>query len=90
MLGYLPSDTKLGGVETHAEARKCAELFRRERDRIDGVLVAGKNDGRYLKDGKEVYVPGPDLFTDVHTLHVDGLGDREAYPNRNSYYCGTW
>jgi saccharopine dehydrogenase (NADP+, L-glutamate forming)/spermidine synthase len=49
-----------------------------------GVLVAGKNDGRYLLDGKEVYVPGPDLFTDVHTLHVDGLGDFEAYPNRDS------
>lgn len=49
-----------------------------------GVLMAGKNDGRYLLDGKEVYVPGPELFTDVHILHVDGLGDREAYPNRDS------
>ena len=25
-------ETKLGGVETHADARKCAELFRRNRD----------------------------------------------------------
>lgn len=40
-----PADSKLGGVETHAEARKCAELFRRERDRIDGVLVVLPNFG---------------------------------------------
>jgi len=48
------------------------------------VMVAGKNNGRYLKDGREVNVPGPDLFTDVHTLHLEGLGDFEAYPNRDS------
>lgn len=43
MLGE--TDTKLGGVETHAEARKCAELFRQERDRISGVLVVLPNFG---------------------------------------------
>ena len=40
-----PEDTKLGGVETHAEARKCADLFRKHRDEIDGVLVALPNFG---------------------------------------------
>jgi L-fucose isomerase-like protein len=40
-----PEETKLGGVETHAEARKCAELFRKRRDEIDGVLVALPNFG---------------------------------------------
>jgi L-fucose isomerase-like protein len=40
-----PEDTKLGGVETHAEARKCAQLFRKHRDEIDGVLVALPNFG---------------------------------------------
>ena len=40
-----PEDTKLGGVETHAEARLCAELFRRHRDEIDGVLVVLPNFG---------------------------------------------
>src|SRR4029434_3584226 len=38
-------DTKLGGVETHAEARKCAELFRKHADEIDGVLVCLPNFG---------------------------------------------
>ena len=38
-------ETKLGGVETHADARKCAELFARNRDKINGVLVILPNFG---------------------------------------------
>ncbi|MEZ6102224.1 MAG: L-fucose/L-arabinose isomerase family protein [Pirellulaceae bacterium] len=38
-------ETKLGGIETHAEARRCADLFRRHRDEIDGVLVVLPNFG---------------------------------------------
>jgi L-fucose isomerase-like protein len=39
------ADSKLGGVETHADARKCAELFRRHADDIDGILVCLPNFG---------------------------------------------
>ena len=39
------NETKLGGVETHAEARKCAELFRKHADEIDGILVCLPNFG---------------------------------------------
>ncbi|MEO0081184.1 MAG: saccharopine dehydrogenase C-terminal domain-containing protein [candidate division WOR-3 bacterium] len=49
-----------------------------------GVVMAGRNDGRYLKDGKEVFVPGPQLFSHRWTLDVPGAGRFEAYPNRNS------
>lgn len=49
-LGIVPvqlteTDTKLGGVETLADARKCAELFRQHRNEIDGVLVCLPNFG---------------------------------------------
>ena len=40
-----PSETKLGGVETHGDARKCADLFRRHRDKIGGILVVLPNFG---------------------------------------------
>jgi len=43
MLGE--KDTKLGGVETYSDAKKCAELFRASRDRIDGVWVCLPNFG---------------------------------------------
>jgi L-fucose isomerase-like protein len=40
-----PEDTKLGGVETYADARKCADLFSKHRSEIDGVLVTLPNFG---------------------------------------------
>lgn len=40
-----PEETKLGGVETHAEARICAELFRKHREELDGILVVLPNFG---------------------------------------------
>ena len=49
-----------------------------------GVLLAGKSAARYLKDGKEVFVPGEDLFESCTMVSVEGLGEFEAYPNRNS------
>lgn len=81
-----PEDTKLGGVETHADARQCAELFRRHRDRISGVLVVLPNFG----DEKGV----------ADTLKLAGLGVPvlvQAYPDdldrldvvrRRDAFCG--
>ena len=37
--------TKLGAVETYADASKCAALFRAHAEKIDGVLVALPNFG---------------------------------------------
>lgn len=39
------TDSKLGGLSTHADARKCADLFNAHRDRIDGILVVLPNFG---------------------------------------------
>lgn len=39
------SQSKLGGVETFHDAQKCAELFKRHRDEIMGVLVVLPNFG---------------------------------------------
>jgi len=39
------SDTKLGSVETYTHAKHCAELFRKNRERIDGILVTLPNFG---------------------------------------------
>jgi L-fucose isomerase-like protein len=52
-LGYsyviLPeAATAHGAIETRADARKCAELFHTQRERIDGVIVALPNFGDEL------------------------------------------
>ncbi len=38
-------DSKLGSVETYADARKCADLFQTHRREIDGILVCLPNFG---------------------------------------------
>ena len=40
-----PDDTKHGAIETREEAKKCAALFRANRDSIDGVIVTLPNFG---------------------------------------------
>ncbi|HTW90516.1 MAG TPA: saccharopine dehydrogenase C-terminal domain-containing protein [bacterium] len=49
-----------------------------------GVVMAGRNDARYLKDGKEVFIPGPELFGNRWPLKVAEGYEFEAYANRNS------
>ena len=40
-----PTESKYGAVETRSESRACAELFVRNRSRIDGVIVTLPNFG---------------------------------------------
>lgn len=80
------SQSKLGGVETFAEARACAELFKAHREEISGVLVLLPNFG----DEKGV----------ADTLKMAGLNVPvlvQAYPdelskmnvvNRRDAWCG--
>lgn len=49
-----------------------------------GVLLAGRNDARYLEDGRVVEVPNRRLFATRHPVPVEGVGVLEAYPNRDS------
>jgi saccharopine dehydrogenase (NADP+, L-glutamate forming) len=48
------------------------------------VCTAGKNAARFRESGKRVDIPAPDLFTCVEQAHVEGVGELEAYPNRDS------
>ncbi len=49
-----------------------------------GVVLAGRNDARYKEHGHIVDVPNGRLFATHYLTWVEGLGDFEAYPNRNS------
>ncbi|HTR24689.1 MAG TPA: L-fucose/L-arabinose isomerase family protein [Terriglobales bacterium] len=40
-----PEESKHGAVETHEEAKRCAALFQKHREKIDGVIVALPNFG---------------------------------------------
>ena len=49
-----------------------------------GVLLASKNSAKWLEDGKEVSIPGEQLFENYTIQDVPGIGSFENYPNRNS------
>lgn len=49
-----------------------------------GVVKAGNNAARYLKDGKEVNIPSRDLFKHTFMQHFPDVGKLEVYANRDS------
>lgn len=49
-----------------------------------GVMLAGRNSARYMEYGHVVEVPNARLFATHSVTWVEGLGDLEAYPNRDS------
>ncbi len=50
----------------------------------NGVIMAGNNDGKYLKDGNEVYIPTENLFKNPLQVEFTNVGTLEVYPNRDS------
>ena len=49
-----------------------------------GVVMAGKNPAKFLKDGEVVDVPGSELFSHHWPCEIKGFGELEVYPNRDS------
>ncbi len=49
-----------------------------------GVLLAGKNSAQYFLEGQQIFIPSENLFENFKIISIEGLGDFEAYPNRNS------
>jgi L-fucose isomerase-like protein len=45
VIALTPEESKYGAIETHEEARRCGDLFRRNRDEIDGIIVTLPNFG---------------------------------------------
>jgi L-fucose isomerase-like protein len=80
------ADTKLGSVETHNDARKCADLFRRNRDRISGVLVCLPNFGDEKGVADTLKLAGLDVPVLVQG-YPDELDKLDVVRRRDSW-CG--
>jgi saccharopine dehydrogenase (NADP+, L-glutamate forming) len=56
-----------------------------------GVLLAGKNPARFQKNGQVIDIPGEELFGHYWPVTIEGLGEFEGYPNRDSLpYADTY
>uniref|UniRef100_A0A7C1JKD6 Fucose isomerase n=1 Tax=Caldilinea aerophila TaxID=133453 RepID=A0A7C1JKD6_9CHLR len=76
--------TKLGAVETWADAQKCADLFKRNRDRIDGILVTLPNFGDEKGIADAIHLSGLNVPVLVHafpdtTSELTVAGRRDAF-----------
>jgi L-fucose isomerase-like protein len=45
VIALTPEDTEYGSVESLSDARKCADLFKKHREKIDGIVVTLPNFG---------------------------------------------
>ncbi|MBF0201687.1 MAG: saccharopine dehydrogenase NADP-binding domain-containing protein [Desulfamplus sp.] len=50
----------------------------------EGAMLAANNDGKYMKDGSIIEVPGDKLFEHYWLTDIPGSGVFEAYVNRNA------
>jgi L-fucose isomerase-like protein len=78
--------TKLGAVETWAHAKACADLFRRHRDAIDGVLVSLPNFGDEKGIADALDLAGLDVPVLVQAS-PDDLGELHVERRRDAF-CG--
>ena len=81
-----PEETKLGGIETHADARRCGELFRRHRDQIDGVLVVLPNfgDEKGVADALKIAGLNVPVLVEAYPDDLNQLG----VTRRRDAFCG--
>lgn len=80
------ADSKLGGVETFAEAQKCAALFRHHADVIDGILVVLPNFGDEKGVAETIKLSGLNVPVLIQG-YPDDLNKMDVV-NRRDAWCG--
>ena len=78
--------TKLGGVETFAEAQKCAALFKEYAESIDGILVVLPNFGDEKGVAETIKLSGLNVPVLIQG-YPDDLGKMDVV-NRRDAWCG--
>ncbi|HEV2383517.1 MAG TPA: L-fucose/L-arabinose isomerase family protein [Terriglobia bacterium] len=81
-----PEDTKFGSVESLQDARRCADLFKRHRDEIDGVLVTLPNFGDERAVANTLRFAGLDVPVLVHAF--PDAADKMLMGKRRDSFCG--
>ena len=80
------TDSKLGGVETFAEAQKCAALFKQHAEKMDGILVVLPNFGDEKGVAETIKLSGLNVPVLIQG-YPDELGKMDVV-NRRDAWCG--
>jgi len=81
-----PQETKYGAVETRAEAACCAELFKKHRDSIDGIIVTLPNFGDERAIADTLRLAG--LEVPVLVQATPDTPGRMTIRDRRDSFCG--
>jgi L-fucose isomerase-like protein len=80
------TDSKLGGVETFADAQKCAALFKQQAEEIDGILVVLPNFGDEKGIAETIKLSGLNVPVLIQA-YPDDLNKMDVV-NRRDAWCG--
>ncbi|GMU92459.1 MAG: hypothetical protein AMXMBFR4_15170 [Candidatus Hydrogenedentota bacterium] len=81
-----PKDTKFGSVETWDDAKKCAELFKKNREKIDGVIVTLPNFGDERGVADTLKLSGLNVPVLIHAWQDDAA--KMTIKHRRDSFCG--
>jgi L-fucose isomerase-like protein len=82
-----PSDTPFhGAIESYADAQKCAELFRKHRDNIEGVIVTLPNFGDERAIANALRLAGLNVPVLIHAYPDDAK--KMTCAHRRDSFCG--
>lgn len=81
-----PRDTKFGSVETWEDAKKCADLFKKNREKIDGVIVTLPNFGDERGVADSLKFAGLNAPVLVHAWADDAK--KMSIKHRRDSFCG--
>ena len=81
-----PEETKHGAVETRAEAARCADLFKQNRDSIDGIIVTLPNFGDERAIADTLRMAG--LNVPVLVQATPDTPGRMTIRDRRDSFCG--
>jgi L-fucose isomerase-like protein len=80
------NDTKFGSVETYADAKKCAELFSKNADKIDGIIITLPNFGDEKGTAEVIKSCGLNVPILIQAEPDDAAKMKIA--NRRDSFCG--
>ena len=81
-----PDDTEYGSIESLKDAKKCAELFKKHRDEIDGILVTLPNFGDERAIANALRWSGLDVPVLIQAFPDDI--QRMTLADRRDSFCG--
>lgn len=86
VVALTPEQSKFGAVETYEEARRCADLFKANREQIDGIIVTLPNfgDERAIADSLRL----ADLSVPVLVQATPDTPSLMTIRDRRDSFCG--